>query len=97
MPRLPRLHARGGTVHIVDRCNNRECCFTTPDDFRLLLARFGELARTSEVTLYNALFPKLTCDMALVIAAGGSAAGSREGGNPVIAGNCGLRYTRPRR
>ncbi len=38
MPRLPRLHAPDGTVHVVGRCNNREFCFTTPDDFRLLLA-----------------------------------------------------------
>ncbi len=52
MPRLPRLHAPGGTVHVVGRCNNREFCFTTPDDFRLLLAHLGELARTYEVTLY---------------------------------------------
>jgi putative transposase len=52
MPRLPRLHAPGGTVHVVGRCNNREFCFTTPADFQMLVARLGEMARTYEVTLY---------------------------------------------
>ncbi len=51
MSRLPRLQASGGTVHVVGRRNNREF-FTTPDDFRLLLVRLGELAWTYEVTLY---------------------------------------------
>jgi len=52
MPRLPRLHAPGATVHVVGRCNNREFCFTTPDDFRLLIAQLAAMARTYEVTLY---------------------------------------------
>ncbi len=52
MPRLPWLHAPGSTVHVVGRCNNREFCFTTPDDFRLLLAHLGEMARAYDVTLY---------------------------------------------
>ncbi len=52
MPRLPRLHAPSGTVHVVGRCNNREFCFTTPDDLRLLLAHLGEMARAYDVTLY---------------------------------------------
>src|SRR5574341_578404 len=52
MPRLPRLQGPGATVHVVGRCNNREFCFTTPDDFRMLLAHLAEMARTYEVTLY---------------------------------------------
>jgi len=34
------------------RCNNREFCFTTPEDFAVLLAHLRELVRTYEVTLY---------------------------------------------
>ena len=52
MPRLPRLQGPGATVHVVGRCNNREFCFTTPDDFRMLLAHLGEMTRTYEVILY---------------------------------------------
>ncbi len=52
MPRLPRLHAPGGTVHVVGRCNNREFCFNTTEDFGILIAHLGEMARTYEVTLY---------------------------------------------
>jgi len=52
MPRLPRLHAPGGTVHVVGGCNNGEFCFTTPDDFRILLTRLEEMTRNYGVTLY---------------------------------------------
>ena len=52
MPRLPRLHAPGGTVHVVGRCNNREFCCTTPVDFHMLIAHLAEMARTYKVTLY---------------------------------------------
>ena len=52
MPRLPRLHAPGSTVHVVGRCNNGEFCFTTPDDFQILLRCLDEMARTYGVTLY---------------------------------------------
>jgi REP-associated tyrosine transposase len=52
MPRLPRLRALGCTVHVVGRCNNREFCFTTPDDIVMLVAHLGEMGRTYEVTLY---------------------------------------------
>lgn len=52
MPRLPRLHAPGGTVHVVGRCNNGEFCFTTPEDFRILLSRLDEMTRTHGVALY---------------------------------------------
>jgi putative transposase len=52
MPRLPRLHAPGATVHVVGRCNNREVRFTTADDFHLLLAHLQGMGRTYEVTLY---------------------------------------------
>ena len=52
MPRLPRPYAPGATVHVVGRCNNREFCFTTPDDFKILLSRLEEMARNYGVTLY---------------------------------------------
>ncbi len=52
MPRLPRLSAPGCTVHVVGRCNNREFCFTTAEDFAVLIAHLGDMVRTYEVTLY---------------------------------------------
>lgn len=52
MPRLPRVYAQGATVHVVGRCNNGEFCFTTPDDFQILLARLEEMTRNYGVTLY---------------------------------------------
>jgi putative transposase len=39
-------------VHVVGRCNNREFCFTGPEDFHSLMAHLGEMARTYTVTLY---------------------------------------------
>ncbi len=44
---------QGGTVHVVGRCNNREFCFTGPEDFHSLMAHLGEMARTYTVTLYG--------------------------------------------
>ena len=52
MPRRPRLQAPGATVHVVGRCNNREHRFSTPDDFRLLLAKLEEFCRAYGVVLY---------------------------------------------
>jgi REP element-mobilizing transposase RayT len=52
MPRAPRLHAPGATVHVVARCNNREFCFTTADDFGVLRAHLREMARTYDLTPY---------------------------------------------
>ena len=47
MPGLPRLQASGCIVHVVGRCNNREFCFTTPDDFRMLITHLvGTKGRT---------------------------------------------------
>jgi hypothetical protein len=37
MPRLPRLYAPEGTMHVVARCNNREFYFNTPEDFENLM------------------------------------------------------------
>jgi putative transposase len=37
---------------VVARCNNREVCFTTSEDFELLVALLREMLRTYEVTLY---------------------------------------------
>ena len=39
-------------MHVVGRCNNRECYFTSAEDFDLLLAHLRELVRTYEVTVY---------------------------------------------
>jgi putative transposase len=50
--RPPRLVAPGATVHVVARCNNREFCFKTTDDFALLLVHLEEMCRTYDVTLY---------------------------------------------
>jgi len=52
MPWAMRVHAPGGTVHVVARCNNRECSFTTPADFAVLLAHLRALVRTYDGTLY---------------------------------------------
>ncbi len=52
MPRLPRLQAPGGTVHVTGRCNNRAFRFTTASDFRMLLDRLDGMVRTYDVTLY---------------------------------------------
>ena len=38
MPRAPRLHSPGSTVHIVARCNNRAFSFTTREDFAVVAA-----------------------------------------------------------
>jgi len=52
LPRLPRLHEPGGTVHVVGRCNNGEFCFAAPEDFQILLNRLEEMTRTYGVVLY---------------------------------------------
>lgn len=52
MPRAPRVIAPGGTMHVVVRCNNRECYFFAAEDFELLLAHLREMCRTYEVTVY---------------------------------------------
>ena len=52
MPRAARLYAPGGTALVVARCNHREFCFTTPEDFELLPALLREMIRTYDVTLY---------------------------------------------
>ncbi|WP_337288531.1 hypothetical protein [Candidatus Methylomirabilis sp.] len=52
MPRPGRLDAPGGTIHVVARCNNRECSFTTPADCEVLLAHLGQMRQTYALTLY---------------------------------------------
>ena len=52
MPRAPRLHAPGGTVHVVARCNNREFCLTAVHDYEMLLAHLRAMRRTYDLTLY---------------------------------------------
>lgn len=51
MPRAPRLHESGGTVHVVARCNNRELSFTAPEDFERVLTALRGMLRTYEVPL----------------------------------------------
>lgn len=51
MPRPGRLYAPGGTIHVVARCNNRECSFTTPEDREVLLAHLGQMCQTYALTL----------------------------------------------
>ena len=48
MPRAARLYAPGGTAHVAARCNNREFCFTSSEDFELLVALLREMLRTYE-------------------------------------------------
>ena len=38
MPHAPRVVAQSETIHVVARCNTRECYFTTAEDFDLLRA-----------------------------------------------------------
>jgi putative transposase len=52
MPRLPRLYAPGGTMHVVARCNNREFCITTPEDFGVLLDHLGEMGDIYKIRLF---------------------------------------------
>jgi putative transposase len=52
MPRAPRIYAPGGTVHVVARCNNREFCFTTPEDFEVLLAHLRPMVFTYGLKLF---------------------------------------------
>lgn len=37
MPRQPRFYSPGVVLHVVQRGNNREACFTKPDDHRFYL------------------------------------------------------------
>ena len=52
MPRASRLYVPGATVHVVARCNNREFCLTTAEDFEVLLTHLREMSRTYDVTVY---------------------------------------------
>lgn len=45
------LDAPGGTIHVVARCNNRECSVTTPADCEVLLAHLGQMRQTYALTL----------------------------------------------
>lgn len=52
MPRLPRLYAPGGTMHVVARCNNREFSFVATEDFEILLDHLGKMSNTYEIRLF---------------------------------------------
>ena len=57
MPRAPRVIARGGTMHVVTRCNNREFYVTAAADFEVLVSHLRELVRTYAVTVYAYMAP----------------------------------------
>jgi putative transposase len=52
MPRLPRLYAPGGTMHVVARCNNREFWIAAPEDFGILLDHLGEMGVAYKIRLF---------------------------------------------
>jgi hypothetical protein len=51
MPRAPGLHAPGGTMQVGVRCNNQEFCFTTAEDFEILMDYLRDMARAYEVSV----------------------------------------------
>lgn len=51
MPRAPRLAAPGGTVPVVARGKNRECCVTNGEDCAVRLTHLREMRRPDAVTL----------------------------------------------
>lgn len=53
MPRAPRLHAPGGTAHVVARCNNREFYLNGPEDFDQILLALRGMIRDYELALYG--------------------------------------------
>ena len=44
MSRAPRRQVPGATMHSVARCNTREFCCTTPENFGVLLAKLRGMA-----------------------------------------------------
>ena len=52
MPRLPRMYAPGGTMHVVARCNNREFYFIGPDDFEILQDHLREMSSVYNIKLF---------------------------------------------
>jgi len=52
MPRAARLYAPGGTVHALARCNNREFCFTTVEDFERFVVLLRDMSRSDDVTWF---------------------------------------------
>lgn len=52
MARLPRLTVAGYPHHIIQRGNNRQAIFATPEDYRTLLALLDEHARKSQVAVH---------------------------------------------
>ena len=52
MPRLPRIYAPGGTLHVVARCNNREFYFNAVEDFEILLDHLEEMSGKYEVRVF---------------------------------------------
>ena len=52
MARLPRLTVAGYPHHIIQRGNNRQAIFATPEDYRTLLEMLDEHARKSQVAVH---------------------------------------------
>ena len=53
MARLPRLTIPGYPHHIIQRGNNRQAIFATPDDYELLLGLIDEHARRQRVAVHG--------------------------------------------
>ena len=53
MARLPRLTIPGYPHHIIQRGNNRQAIFASPDDYRELLALLEEHARSYQVAVHG--------------------------------------------
>lgn len=52
MARLPRLTVPGYPHHIIQRGNNRQAIFSSPDDYRLLIALLQEHASANKVAIH---------------------------------------------
>ena len=52
MARLPRLTVPGYPHHVIQRGNNRQAIFSSPDDYRMLLALLEENAKKLGVAVH---------------------------------------------
>lgn len=52
MPRLPRLDLPGIAQHVIQRGNDRQPCFFTPDDYRRYLHDLNEIALREECAVH---------------------------------------------
>lgn len=52
MPRRARVYIAGLSYHIVQRGNNREACFVSPDDYQFYLALWKECSKRYGVAVH---------------------------------------------